>query len=94
MTEPKSSMIWKPDDVISVIRELARDGQYPAHLVDGEISEFDSVDTLGIDSIGGVYLIDRLEELTGVPMPDDFVPPGTDIRGIAARVNEIVGGGS
>ena len=40
---------------------------------------------------GGVYLIDRLEELTGVPMPDDFVPPGTDIRGIAARVNEIVG---
>jgi hypothetical protein len=38
-----------------------------------------------------VYLIDRLEELTGVPMPDDFVSAGTDIRGIAARVNQIVG---
>jgi acyl carrier protein len=92
--DPKSSMIWKPDDVISVIRELARDGQYPAHLLDGEIAECDSVDTLGIDSIGGVYLVDRLEELTGVPMPDDLVPPGTDIRGIAARLNDIVGGSS
>jgi acyl carrier protein len=91
VTGPKSAMIWRSEDIISVIRELARDGQFPAHLVDGEISERDSVDTLGIDSIGAVYLIDRLEVLTGVPMPDDFVPPGTDIGGIAARVNEIVG---
>jgi acyl carrier protein len=91
VTGPKSAMIWRSEDIISVIRDLARDGQFPAHLVDGEISERDSVDTLGIDSIGAVYLIDRLEVLTGVPMPDDFVPPGTDIGGIAARVNEIVG---
>jgi acyl carrier protein len=88
---PQSSRVWKSEDIISVIRELAADGQFPSYLVDGEISELDSVDTLGIDSIGAVYLVDRLEELTGVPMPDDFVPPGTDIRGIAARVNEIVG---
>jgi acyl carrier protein len=91
VTVPKPAIVWKPEDIISVIRELARDGQFPAHLVDGEISERDSVDTLGIDSIGAVYLIDRLEVLTGVPMPDDFVAPGTDIGGIAARVNEIVG---
>ena len=88
---PQSSRVWRSEDIISVIRELAGDGQFPSYLVDGEISELDSVDTLGIDSIGAVYLIDRLEVLTGVPMPDDFVPPGTDIRGIAARVNEIVG---
>ena len=91
MTGPKSAIVWTSEDIISVIRELARDAQFPAHLVDGKISERDSVDTLGIDSIGAVYLIDRLEVLTGVPMPDDFVAPGTDISGIAARVNEIVG---
>jgi hypothetical protein len=37
-----------------------------------------------------VYLIDRLEELTGVAMPDDFAPPGTNMIGIADRVNQIV----
>ncbi len=87
---PKPANVWTSDDIISVIRELAADGHFPAHLVDIEILESDSVDSLGIDSIGGVYLIDRLEELTGLSMPDDFVPPGTDIRGIAARVNQIV----
>ena len=91
---PKSAMVWASEDVISIIRELAGDGQFPAHLVNGEISELDSIDALGIDSIGAVYLIDRLEELTRIPMPDDFVPPGTDIRGIAARVNEIIRGTS
>jgi acyl carrier protein len=91
VTEPKSSRVWSSEDIIAVIRELAADGQFPSHLVSGGITEQDSVDTLGIDSIGAVYLIDRLEVLTGVPMPDDFVPPGTDLRGIAARVNEIVG---
>jgi acyl carrier protein len=87
-------MVWTSGDIISAIRELAGDGHFPAHLVDAEILESDTVDSLGIDSIGAVYLIDRLEELTGVSMPDDFVPPGTDIRGIAARVNEIVSGSS
>lgn len=82
--------VWTPADIISVIRDLAAEGLFPAHLVDGEISEADSIDVLGIDSIGGVYLIDRLEELTGVAMPDDFAPPGTDLRGLADRVNQIV----
>lgn len=86
----KPTTVWTAEDIIAVIRELAGTGQFPAHLVDGPIAETDSIDTLGIDSIGGVYLIDRLEELTGVGMPDDFVPPGTDVAGIAARVNEIV----
>jgi acyl carrier protein len=86
----KPATIWTPADIISVIRELAEKGLFPAHLLDGEISERDSIDALGIDSIGGVYLIDRLEELTGVAMPDDFAPPGTDLTGIADRVNRIV----
>jgi acyl carrier protein len=86
----KPATVWTPADVVAVIRELAEKGLFPAHLVDGEISDRDSIDSLGIDSIGGVYLIDRLEELTGVAMPDDFAPPGTDLTGIADRVNQIV----
>lgn len=86
----KPASVWTADDIIGVIRELAGTGQFPGHLIEGPISAGDSIDSLGIDSIGGVYLIDRLEELTGVGMPDDFVPPGTDIAGIAARVNELV----
>jgi acyl carrier protein len=86
----KPATVWTSADIISVIRELAEKGLFPAHLVDGEIAAHDSIDVLGIDSIGGVYLIDRLEELTGVAMPDDFAPPGTDMNGIADRVNQIV----
>jgi acyl carrier protein len=87
----KPGQVWTADDIISAIRGLAGDGQFPAHLVDGDIRETDSVESLGIDSIGGVHLIDRLEEMTGLSLPDDFVPPGTDISGIAARLNQIAG---
>jgi acyl carrier protein len=90
--EMKPSTVWTAADVIAVVRDLARQGLFPAHLAEGEISEHDSIDTLGIDSIGGVYLIDRLEELTGIAMPDDFAPPGTDLAGIATRVNRILAG--
>lgn len=90
MTQSDVGSSWQPGDIISVMRDLAASGVFPGHLTDGAIAETDTIESLGIDSIGGVYLIDRLEELTGVEMPDDFAPPGTDIAGIAARVNEIL----
>ncbi len=55
----------------------------------GAIKGSDTVDSLGIDSIGGVYLIERLEEETGILMPDDFIELDFDLDEIAARLNGL-----
>ena len=90
MTETTTVRTWTGEDVIAVIRELAKQQDLPGHLVDAEISETDTVESLGIDSLGGAYLVERFEELTGVLMPDDFVELDFNIKEIAARLNRLV----
>lgn len=80
---------WTTDNVIAVMRDLAANEDLPAHLVTGEIKGTDTVDTLGIDSLGGAFLIERLEELSGILMPDDFLELKDDVAAIAARLNEL-----
>lgn len=92
MTEDKTGDTWTADKIILIIRELARSTDLPEHLSTGEIKGSDTVDTLGIDSIGGVYLIERLEEETGILMPDDFVELNFDLDEIATRLNRLVQG--
>ena len=81
---------WTTERVAEVMRNLAKDDDLPAHLITGEISGQDTVETLGIDSLGGAFLIERLEELTGILMPDDFVDLKDDIATIAARLDDLV----
>lgn len=85
---------WTTEHVVAVLRELAANEDLPAHLVSGEIAGTDTVDTLGIDSLGGAFLIERLEELSGVLMPDDFLDLSDDVAGISARLNELVAKGA
>ena len=75
---------------MAVIRELAKRNDLPGHLIAGEIGESDTVKSLGIDSLGGVFLIERLEEMTGVQMPDDFVEPSLSLGEIAERLNRTI----
>jgi acyl carrier protein len=81
---------WTTEQVIAVIRSLAREDDLPAHLISGPINPQDTVDALGIDSLGGAFLIERLEQLTGVEMPDDFIDMNFSIDGIAPRLNALV----
>lgn len=90
MSEGTSGGTWTAERVISIIRELAEKTDLPEHLSEGDIKGSDTVDTLGIDSIGGAYLIERLEEETGVLMPDDFVALDFDLDEIAARLNRLI----
>lgn len=90
MTDAKASETWTSDAVIAVIRDLAGKGDLPDYLSEGEITGNDTVDSLGIDSIGGVYLIERLEELTGILMPDDFVELKFTVAELAERLNRLV----
>lgn len=90
MIDTPQNRTWTTDDVVSVIRELASKSDLPEHLVGGAITGKDTVDSLGIDSIGGAYLIERLEEMTGVLMPDDFLELNFSIDEIAARLNRLI----
>lgn len=81
---------WTVDEVISVFRSLAKEDDLPAHLIEGEITGQDSVDTLGIDSLGGAFLVERLEELSGVQLPDDFFALEDNIAAIATRLTSLV----
>lgn len=85
-----TSKTWTTETVIEVLRTLAKEDDLPAHLATGEITGQDTVDTLGIDSLGGAFLIERLEEMTGVEMPDDFLNLEDDIEAIAARLNDFI----
>ena len=80
---------WNEARVIEVIRALAGEEELPAHLVTAEIKSTDTVETLGIDSIGAVALIDRLEEQVGVALPDDFLDFTDDVATIAGRLNGL-----
>ena len=90
MTNTNKSDDWTADRVIAIIRELAKEAELPAHLAEGEITGKDTVDTLGIDSIGGVYVIERLEEATDLLMPDDFLELTFSLDEIAARLNRLI----
>ena len=77
---------WTADKLVAVLRELANEDELPAHLKEGPIGEADTVTSLGLDSLGVVTVIERLEEMTGVPIPDDFIEMEDTIAGIAARL--------
>lgn len=81
--------IWTEDRVVLVIRELANQEELPEHLKTAEISGTDTIETLGVDSIGGVALIDRLETEVGVPLPDDFLDLDDNVAAIAQRLNDL-----
>lgn len=92
MTAPEHITTWTTQEVVSVLRTLANEKDLPEHLITAEITAADSVRTLGIDSLGQVYLIERLEEMTGVLMPDDFLDVKDNIAAIAERLNQIARG--
>lgn len=89
MSEQSTPLIWTTEKVVAVIRDLATQEDLPFRLIVAPISGHDTVDSLGIDSLGGVYLIERLEQLTGHLMPDDFLDLDFTISEIAERLNRL-----
>lgn len=80
---------WSAERVITILRELASEEELPNHLVKGPVSGADTVESLGIDSIGAVTLVDRLESAAGVLLPDDFLDFNDSIDDIVQRMNTL-----
>ena len=80
---------WTDERVIGILRQLAREKELPEHLEHGAIMATDTVESLGIDSIGAVGLIDRMEAEAGVLLPDDFLGFDETIGNIAKRMNSL-----
>jgi acyl carrier protein len=87
--DQQSGANWTEERVIGILRELAKEQELPEYLVDSTIASEDTVEGLGIDSIGGVALIDRLEAEAGVHLPDDFLGYDDSVGNIAKRMNSL-----
>ncbi len=80
---------WSVERVAAILRTLAQEDELPQHLLTAEITAADTVETLGLDSIGAVALIDRLESEAGVPLPDDFLDFKDSVADIVARLSAL-----
>lgn len=89
MMDQQSAEVWTEARVIGILRDLAKEEELPEHLLTGPILATDTVEALGIDSIGAVALIDRLEEHAGVLLPDDFLEFDESVASIATRMNTL-----
>ncbi len=89
MGTDSGSASWSVDRLVELMRQLARENELPEHLLEGEITGADTMESLGIDSIGAVAVVDRLEEQIGVLLPDDFLEFEESIAEIAERLNAL-----
>ena len=87
--DQQSNAVWSVDRVTEILRQLAREEELPNHLISGPITGADTVATLGIDSIGAVGLIDRLESEADILLPDDFLDFKDSIDDIVTRLNSL-----
>ena len=87
--DQQSGTNWIEERVIGILRELAKEEELPGHLVAGPIVGTDTVESLGIDSIGAVWLIDRLEDEANILLPDDFLEFEESVASIAQRMNTL-----
>lgn len=87
--EDVKDAVWTTDRVVAILRELAKAEELPNHLIEGPITGADTVETLGIDSIGAVTLVDQLESEADVLLPDDFLAFEDSVDDIAKRMNSL-----
>ena len=80
---------WTVERVAGILCALAEENELPEHLLSASITGADTVETLGLDSIGAVALIDRLEGEAGVALPDDFLDFKDSVADIADRLSGI-----
>jgi acyl carrier protein len=78
------------EHAIRIIRALAREDELPEHLATAAITPKDTIETLGLDSLGAVSLIERLETELEISLPDDFLDIADDIAGIARRLYAVM----
>jgi acyl carrier protein len=71
------------------IRSLARDGDLPARLMTEELDPSTRISELGLDSLGNLTLLDELEQMTGVEVPDNAIAPDSSLADIVTRINTI-----
>jgi acyl carrier protein len=92
MTDQQLETQWSVERIAGVLHALADEDDLPEHLKTAQITGQDTVETLGLDSLGAVYLIERLETEAGIELPDDFLEFTDSVQVIADRINHLLSG--
>lgn len=75
------------DDVIGLIRELAKEGVLPRDLARTPISGASTIEDLNLDSLGTLSLFAALDERRGMSLPDDMIEPNLTLEALATKIS-------
>lgn len=75
------------DEVITVIRQLARDGDMPKALAAAPIGAGTRLDQLGLDSLGKVNLVAAIDQYLGVYIAADTLTGEETLGEIAQQMS-------
>lgn len=79
------------DDVVGIIRDLARDGDLPRDLAEASLDAGTTLGSLALDSLGKLTLLAALDERLAIYIPDDSIDDTTTIGALVARVARTKG---
>lgn len=79
------------NDIIALIRELAKQGDLPRDLATAAITAETTLEGLSLDSLGRMILLSALDESRGVLIPGDILSPGLTLGGLAAKITNLQG---
>jgi acyl carrier protein len=94
MQKPDPSLLSRPidfADLVALIRRLVSAGDLPASAAAVELNQSTCVDDLGLDSLGKLTLLEELELIAGVELPENFVSEGASLGEIIDRLNMNLG---
>lgn len=93
MTASDVAMVMKSlaDDVVGIIRDLARDGDLPRDLVEAPLGADTTLGGLALDSLGKLTLLAALDERLAIYIPDDSIDDTTTIGALVTRVARTKG---
>ena len=92
MQKPNPSLLFRPidfADLVALVRRLVSVGDLPGSAAAVALTADTSVDDLGLDSLGKLTLLEELEAVTGVELPENFVGEGASLGEIINRLNAI-----
>jgi acyl carrier protein len=78
-------------DLVALVTRLVSEGDLPASATAVALTADASIDDLGLDSLGKLTLLEELEAIAGVELPESFVSEGASLGEIVDSLNALLG---
>lgn len=79
-------------DLVALIKRLVSEGDLPSSAAAVELTADTRIDDLGLDSLGKLTLLEELELVSGVELPEDFINAEASFGEMIGRLNAVLEG--